>query len=285
MSATNKSLILRLSGGLGNQLFQYAAAMRISGAGGHSIILDDSSYLRNKDRVEQLSKLGITKGKAPDWIRATTKLPMRLVAILVRAGLYKLVAGRKTHWIRNYSPNHRINPTHGVLYDYIILEGLFQNNDNVSPIITKLSDDLLVLKRRKILRQTWQPTIAIHVRLCDYIAHPTLDVCDSSYYQRAISFCKRRLPAARFILFSDNCVAAKEIIKKSDIEVFTGKSDIECFYAMSECDHFIIPNSTFSWWAARLQNTAQKIVVMPKFWYRSARADEVDMVPSGWLQI
>lgn len=126
-------------------------------------------------------------------------------------------------------------------------------------------------------------TCSIHVRRGDYLKFPSNHPQQGmDYYMRAV---KKIGFDSKFLIFSDDIQWCKENFPEMDNFVFIeGLSDYEDLYLMSLCKHNIICNSSFSWWAAWLNNNPNKQVIMPKNWFGSAYSnfDTKDLCCEGW---
>lgn len=128
-----------------------------------------------------------------------------------------------------------------------------------------------------------QNKLCCHLRLGDYDNnyHP---IMTWEYYREALS----RLPDMPVIVFSDDIELAKKLIFGDNIEYSEGRDTIEDFKLMMSCKHFIIANSTYSWWAAWLGGEEDKVVVSPHHenWFgKIAGLDAKDIIPDNWIQI
>jgi hypothetical protein len=119
--------------------------------------------------------------------------------------------------------------------------------------------------------------VSVHVRRGDYVDHFMHYVCTEGYYREAI----RRLngPGTTFVFFSDDlawCRTAFADIRNA--EFYQGDSDVEDLLAMSRCQHNIISNSTFSWWASWLNTTVGKIVLSPNRWFTDQFEEDFESI-------
>jgi hypothetical protein len=110
-------------------------------------------------------------------------------------------------------------------------------------------------------------------------------ICSKDYYAKAISYMKQQLgDGVHFFLFTDDEEWVKEEMHWDiDSTLISGKSAVEDFYLMSLCKHHIIANSTFSWWAAWLNNNPDKMVIVPKHWTCNLQTESIELVPKGWI--
>ncbi|QPH38835.1 alpha-1,2-fucosyltransferase [Pedobacter endophyticus] len=131
-------------------------------------------------------------------------------------------------------------------------------------------------------------SVAIHVRRGDYLTNELLGgLCGLDYYQQAISILEQRIPNAIYFIFSNDidwCKAHLNLPKASAINWNHGLQSYVDMQLMSACKHQIIANSSFSWWAAWLNSYSEKIVIAPKIWANGI--DNNDQVcPKTWLRI
>lgn len=129
------------------------------------------------------------------------------------------------------------------------------------------------------------PTCSIHVRRGDYLNlpnhHPT---CSMDYYKKAMEIMPE---GTKYLVFSDDIQWCKENFIGEEFEFVEGLKDVVDLYLMSSCDNNIIANSTFSWWGAWLNNNEDKIVVAPKLWFGPAKNnfDTKDIIPDKWIRL
>ena len=117
-------------------------------------------------------------------------------------------------------------------------------------------------------------SVCISIRRGDYETNPvfkkTFSICDKTYFENAIAEIQKRVDNPIWVLFSDDIEWAKHNINiEGTVYYETGKDPVwEKLRLMSACKHFIISNSTFSWWAQWLSTSENKVVVSPEIWYR-----------------
>lgn len=138
------------------------------------------------------------------------------------------------------------------------------------------------------LSQTGTNSISIHVRRGDYLKNPQyFDICNTTYYRKAIGLIKEKTDNARFYVFSDDIQWVKENLDLPQNTVYVNwnmKTDSwQDMCLMSHCQHHIIANSTFSWWGAWLNKNEEKIVICPQIFSRTENL--VNVMPDEWIKI
>jgi hypothetical protein len=134
-------------------------------------------------------------------------------------------------------------------------------------------------------------SIAVHVRRGDFL-NPKIaayhGVLDAAYYHKAIEIIQEKDPLATIHFFSDDIEWVKyNIPSRVNTEFVSSpkRSALEDFYLMTKCRHIVIANSSFSWWAAWLNNHPDKIVVAPKNWFAGDSINTDDLIPNTWIRI
>ena len=135
--------------------------------------------------------------------------------------------------------------------------------------------------------------VGVHVRRGDYAHNPGTrqkhGLCSLEYYQTCARQILRQHPRAAFYVFSDDPQWAAENLDLGGPRVLVDHNgperDYEDLHLLSRCRHFIIANSSFSWWAAWLSNWPDKHVFAPKRWLASVQYDASDIVPAGWQRV
>lgn len=137
-------------------------------------------------------------------------------------------------------------------------------------------------------------SICLHVRRGDYVSHPNANkfhgVKGIDYFDTAISLVAQILTDIKIYVFSDDISWCIQNLKSEFITTFVEyeyphKKPKDYFRLMILCKHFIIPNSSFSWWAAWLNQNPQKIVIAPKKWFNDPMIDTSDLIPDNWVTI
>ena len=131
-------------------------------------------------------------------------------------------------------------------------------------------------------------SVSIHIRRGDYLSSTTHTALDQSYYKEAINIVNDRINNPVFFVFSDDIDWCKSNLNLKDAYYvdnnFEGKSYVD-MQLMSNCNHNIIANSSFSWWGAWLNDSNDKIVISPKVWLPKLKILSSNVIPAKWISI
>lgn len=283
------SITTHISGGLGNQLFQYAAGRALSLRRDVDLYLDISSFtvsgnLRSYMLNHYLIKASNLKKK--NWL-------YQKVVDILRSKFGISTEGKVYAEKLNTFDPHVLE-----LGDGAYLLGHWQSQKYFSDYTATIKEDLTLQTPLSqgslvILRQIKKYTsVAVHVRRGDYVTNPVaqqvLGTQTPSYYESAAKYIKRKLKNVHFYVFSDDPIWASQNIltgHKSTTYLPTSQEPYEDLELMRACDHFIIANSSFSWWGASLGSKHGSIVIAPKKWFASKKYSAKDLIPKHWIQI
>lgn len=304
-------IISRLSGGLGNQMFQYATGRALSVLHNTEIKLDVSWYedIRpgTTPRRYQLDIFNITaplahkKDIKPFQKESHFEFIRNIKSLFLVFG----IGHRKIYREKHY----HFDPKLPKLVPPLYLEGYFQSPkyfENISKIIQKE----FTLKKglngeaKKIAEQIKnRECVSLHVRRADYVSNKSTNqfhgTCTPEYYRKAIETLLEKFntqdPAnskkLQFFIFSDDTDWVKQNIKipgsEANIHYVSdlGFTDYEELTLMSHCKHNVIANSSFSWWGAWLNPNPGKIVIAPKRWFANPKINTGDLMPADWIRI
>jgi len=156
-----------------------------------------------------------------------------------------------------------------------ILDGYWQDEGLFDNIKAELRNKL-VFKQKPILNIN-SNSVSIHARRGDYLnGDYFVDLAKTDYYKKAIEYVLSKAENPTFYIFSNDINWAKEyfsFIKQN--KVFLNNNTIEDLYLMSLCKHNITANSTYSWWAAWLNSSPDKIVIQPHKWYETKNIEKL----------
>jgi hypothetical protein len=303
-------IISWLTGGLGNQMFQYAAGFSLAEHRRTVLKLDPSWFHRSPDHAAHnryaLSCLNVTEqfATAEEIDRArgvrltrTERWATRLAHSLRLYQQAKRHAGPSN----SYHPaSFKFDPAFFDQPDPTYLEGMWQSELFFAPVADPLRlhfsfrypmppavADLLARIREG------GPSAAVHFRRGDYARDPefskVIGVLDLDYYQRAMALVLERNPETTFYVFSDDIDAVEREFRPAAPCVFVRVVEPwhshDAMRLMSACDHAIISNSTFAWWAAWLNPGPAKLVIAPDPWFAGGTQDGSDVVPRSWLRL
>lgn len=290
-------IILKLKGGLGNQLFQYAAGMAVASKNNDILKIDNSDYIdKNRSfKRETLRKFDISDFMIKAQIASISeiqriKYPYKSISAISRIMKQKILRQYYVDW----HPN--IFKKVGDLY----LEGYFQSENyftNISDLI--LSEYVL----RPNLAAEIEPllsiiksvdvSVSIHIRRGDYVSNARVSrshlICGKNYYEKALSEILRHYPSAHVFVFSDDQEWVKNNINfqcsctliSSNPEFKISTKPSQELILMANCKHNIISNSTFSWWGAYLNRYEKKIILAPSVWTRGPYS-QANILPEKW---
>lgn len=289
-------VIVRLAGGLGNQLFQYSAGRAVSQRLAIPLKLDLSAVRLGHKRRYRLDHFNIEA-------KPTTRDELSSL-VSSSGGL-----GRLYRWAQRFLPTRRRRifvegPTG---YDPRILKvgrrvylvGYWQREEYFSPIENLLRRELTVrsepdARNRDMLALIDRTqSVSVHVRRGDYVSDPVAHtyhgLCPLSYYDAAIKAMAERVPQLHLFVFSDDMEWTRRNLRYTCATTFVRHNGVEKDYEdlrlMARCKHHIIANSSFSWWGAWLSPYTSKIVIAPKRWFRDTGAGRRDPVPARWLRL
>tara|TARA_B110000879_G_scaffold199548_1_gene272585 strand:+ start:3143 stop:4039 length:897 start_codon:yes stop_codon:yes gene_type:complete len=286
-------------GGLGNQLFIYAAAKRLSILNNADLILDDKSgFVRDFQykRSFQLDNFNINEKKLK--IRKGFQFFSRVYRFLIR-----LINSKKSFNNSKYITQNGMDFEPRLMSkkikNYLYLIGYWQSEDYFKDIEEIIRKDLVITPPfdRKNL-ETFKcienlNSVAIHYRFFDNPDISSPNNATKSYYLSALKYMERVHPDAHYYVFSDKTDLIKDIIElpSSKYTVINHNNSDELaiydLWLMQSCKHFIIANSTFSWWGAWLSSNKEKIVIAPGFtlkedktWWGFTR-----LIPDEWIKL
>jgi len=276
---------VKLWGGLGNQMFQYAL--------GRSLALKNRTYLQ-LDLSEYQDK-----NEAADYISRNFELDLFNVNYITESKENFIVTK-----ILNYTSPVKYVQENGYVYDPSVLEkkgrlylyGYWQCENYFKSIEDTISEDFTFKKQPNAANTQYLNQIAkvnavsIHFRRGDYVTVQTAvnfnGICTVDYYKNAIAQIKSKLENPHFFVFSDDLSWVKENIDFKDPHTYvdgnSGEYSYEDMRLMAACKHNIIANSTFSWWGAWLNHNKDKVVVAPQNWFKT---EKTDIIPDNWIKI
>ena len=284
---------VQLIGGLGNQMFQYAAGLALAKHLEASLSLDIDWFEKKEDRQFDLEAFAL----APNWATDAEKAPfskpnMSLAARAIRKAkpYYRRPVFQEAHY--HYDENFWKAQAPVYLEGYWQSEHYFgkyatdvrtaftfseQVHSSVAPIAEQIKNTLAV---------------SLHVRRGDYVANPNTNkvhgTCSPEYYKKAAALLREDFPTMELFVFSDDIEWAQQNLHFPSTTHFVDSReapDYEDMRLMSMCQHHIIANSSFSWWGAWLNANPHKKVYAPTQWFANSPNDTKDLIPTSWLRL
>jgi hypothetical protein len=295
-------IVVRFKGGLGNQLFQYAAGRALAARHGAPLRFDARWYdtaenLRTVTRTFDLPAFNVEGGLA-------TKDELDAFAFDGSRRLWPRIKGRILRPIRRRvlwsCDSLGWQPCFMRLGSNVMLDGYFQHPEFFSEIQAQLRGELQlrVPAPEKILRMAdelgLQKSVCIQVRRTDFVDNPRTrqihGTCSPDYFRAAWEHIASRVPAARGFVFTDDMTWARKTFDNwQNIVVlgpeYDGPAYLHRFFLMKACHHFIIANSTWGWWAAWLGQRNDSVVVVPRRWLNDEDTHDLGLVLEKWVVI
>jgi len=283
---------VKILGGLGNQLFQVAYAISLSNDLDEEIKLDVSSYKNYKIRSFSLDRFEISnKVEVLNSSHSYTFFNLSTIAYRFYQKIFKTIMNKsdfgksffKTSsrfgYLYNFDPyyyEYKYKSKNKYIYGYFQSESYFKDSADTIKKYFKVTDDLTNKESDYLKKIKNAESIAVSMRLGDdYFKCKDLNVCSPDYYILAIKEMAKLIADVNrvFFIFSDDIEKAKVILADFNELTFIYIEDMKDYQGlrlMYNCQHFIIPNSSFSWWGAYLSDNKDKIVIGPKRWFNSA---------------
>lgn len=301
-------IIVRLKGGLGNQMFQYALGRRLALKYKAELRLDltfllnrlprrdfvfrdyDLSIFNIKERFTWLSRLGRSH-----FIFRDVVFPLQYTWLK----LWDFFD--KNYWARE-KKDYRFDERILNLPDNVYLDGYWQSYKYLEGMEDVLREDFAFKKdfdeksaamAEKICSVN---SVCVNVRRQDYVHNPANSTffvsLEIDYYKRAAEIVAARVANPHYFVFSDEidwCEKNLDFLRPAVFvgHEYAGEKFQYYLRLMTLCKHFIISNSTFSWWSAWLSESLDKIVIAPKNWVRDPEINKNtdDLIPPDWIRI
>lgn len=302
-------IFLRLSDGLGNQMFQYAYARYLQEKYKEIIWINIGSYENNKDREFALAHFRLNanvyvmdgrKGKLfYKFIEHVIKKEKQQCAgksctDIEETNRKKMIAKKDGMYIALPSPFQYYDfpmtkRKNKLLIGYFQTEKYFKEIKDIVKKEFRLKDKLPMDVKRLMKTMQQENSVCVHIRRGDYlkIRWKELNICDESYYKRAMKQIAQEVKNPVFYIFSNTEADLKWIEHNYEFEypvkyVNMNNPDYVELKLMSSCRHFIISNSTFSWWAQYLSTSSEKHVIAPARWYKNNNFSDKEIYMDNW---
>ena len=291
-------VISNIIGGLGNQMFQYAAGRALALTNDRSLLLDLSDFtayqLHHGFELSRVFSLVAAKAEP-----STTH---ELLGWRENYWARKILRRRQLAWLRgkkfvvephfNYWPDFFNINDDCYLYGYWQSERYFKAFEAIIRQDFIFREPLQELNAELSLDMATKQAVSLHIRRGDYVSNPKnhniMSVCDLEYSRLAINYIATQVEQPVFYLFSDDMAWVKQSLPMEFPSVYiehnSGAESYRDMQLMSLCRHHIIANSSFSWWGAWLNANPEKIVIAPKHWFSNGN-DDTDLIPDEWIRL
>ena len=313
----NGEVIISLTGGLGNQLFQFAAGNHISRVFGKKLVLEKEigqPRLNTKGRPSIFSLVNENEietfkfEKFKVIFRRSTNFLLRVSLVENRSYIAKINRSMVTFALKIFSLFYSASKKHLQIYiptelgfqkmhlkgESLFVRGYFQSykfvdSDRSLTQMMSLKPISYSYKLSELTREIQlKSTLIVHVRLTDYVELEEFGIPSAKYYLNAIKEVMGRMRVGEIWLFSDQPDLAIEMFKTEEMPKIRvidnlGLEDSEVWELMRYGSSYVIGNSSFAWWAARLSYKHNAIVVCPKPWFKSIKEPSY-LIPKSWLR-
>lgn len=268
-------IVAKLIGGLGNQLFQYAAAYNLAAINNTELKIDLSEF-----ELYKLHKYSLHHFSFPQKFITSDELN----------GLKEIK-----------EKNYHYDDSFKTFGNDIVLRGYWQSEGYFRESAVELRDNFQLkselssksLEVSELIKKV--NSVSLHIRRGDYAigtySDQILDQLDLAYYFRAIKEISENQKDIVFFIFSDDHEWVKEKLNIDYPVMYVdhnnADANFEDLYLMSLCKHNIIANSSFSWWGAWFNKNQRKKVYAPQNWFNAnvKNINDKDLIPLNWRKI
>ncbi|MBD2655386.1 alpha-1,2-fucosyltransferase [Synechocystis sp. FACHB-383] len=292
-------IIVRLIGGLGNQMFQYAAARRLAEKHSTILKLDIFGFEQYKLHRYSLHCFHI-------WEYLATHNEIKYICKennFFRKIKKKLSSKSSFFVYQNQNllteKFFHFDPEILDASNDVFLDGYWQSEKYFADITNILQREFVVKYQQDPISAKFAEqiqtaeSVSLHVRRTDYVNDSLTNqihgTCNQEYYTQAVQYIGDRVPSPHFFIFSDEPEWAKHNLNLgypiTIVDCNNASRNYEDLRLMSLCKHNIIANSSFSWWGAWLNRKHYKIVIAPKHWFNDPSRNSKDLIPESWIKI
>jgi hypothetical protein len=280
-------VIIKLKGGLGNQLFQYAYGRVLAIKNNVEVRYEFEG--KSGDTAREY-KLGFFNTKAP------FPTPEESRKVKKSYGMFSTINDLfKKKILRQYNIGY-VPST--LLKKSGYVEGYWQSYKYLNQIKKELLQEIQLknpidIKYAELIKQMRDTqSVSVHIRRGDYINDPKTKAehyCFGiEYYNEAFEIIREKIKSPTLFIFSDDIIWAKDNVRTDIPTIFISDENIldyESFILATYCKNHIIANSSFSFWIAWLDQKPEKIVLAPKKWNNRYQSKYKDLLPPEWITI
>ncbi len=278
------SVTVAIDGGLGNQMFQYAAARALAARCDAGLVLDLSFYNDKRHRRFELDAFPIeisgVSGEGSDGIGRRLS---RWIAGGPGGAVYR-------------EPHFHYDPAFEALSAPVRLEGYFPSPRYFAGYEAIIRRELAPPAAEDAESQRLAPligsedAISLHVRRGDYVSRPKINrlmgTCSLAYYEAALARFRATAPCS---CFQTTSPGRRPTCRRHDRWSSSAKGrhapGIADLWLMTLARHHVIANSSFSWWGAWLARRQDGVTIAPTPWFASSAHDETDLLPADWTRL
>ncbi len=301
-------------GGLGNQIFQFSTALNLRGGRSTQLAID----LIGKERtnaegfpeimdfaIETIAPVFIRNNSESSLLKFFVEVQLRIsnkvtrhrmlnsflkylqiLASQVTSALArtKVLSPRGMGWDEKFAAPKESFTVLGNFHSYLFIQPKIKetlinnlksrNNSDAIKAFTRMAHE--------------EKPVAIHIRLGDYISLDELNVVTKDYFTKAVMMIESNIPNSKYWLFTNDEELALTYLPNeiaSRVRVIPQSlNSAQTIEVMWLCDHYIISNSTFSWWGAYLSKSKNPIVIAPKNWFKTI-AEPKYICPAEWIRL
>lgn len=288
-------IVVNLKGGLGNQMFQYAAGRALASKLGVPLLLD-LSFLQSDpggqytQRHYELNQFNIRATLATESDLANFKGTPR--------GFFDKLFRKVSNYKTVNESGSSFNEDFKNLGDNVLLNGFWQSEKYFKAISEEIRRDFTPSfsfaphDQQVISEINNNNSVSLHVRRGDYVSLKSAaeyhGTCGLDYYRAAMRKIEEANGSVKYYVFSDDLAWCKDNFKETSeitfVQSTTGASACDLLM-MSYCRHNIIANSSFSWWGAWLNQNPSKTVIAPFNWFAPHVPVNNDLIPADWIRI
>lgn len=285
-------VVISLKGGLGNQMFQYAAGLSLAKKNNSDLFIDNTWFnnIQPQDTIRQyeLDCFSCTQNFIERKEIKIVDQTKRVESILKKL--------RNPDYFTEYmETSPKFDKKFCKLRGNVYLVGYFQSEKYFIDIRNDLLQEFKFKNRPnsnnvQIINSVRKTnSVSLHIRRGDYVSNKNASKFHGlqglNYYKKAIKIIDSKIKDPKYFVFSDDIKWCKKNLQIENAIFVSNKNGSDDLRIMINCKHNIIANSSFSWWGAWLGENYDKVVIAPKAWFKSKHADSSDIIPSRWLRI
>ena len=272
MNRDKKSISVELQGGLGNQLFGWAAGFALSKKMNLDLTLNTSNLIARQYELDTF--------KLSEKIELSNTKESRIRRMNLTGTSFEEKSFQYDKRFENISMPKR-------------LRGYFQSwkyfDDYQSEIqsFLRLKQESNDLRSLSEITTTYQ-VLGVHIRRGDYVGLENYHgLTSSTYFKNAVQVIRKMSGFEKIMVFSDDILAAREIFQEADYYISSQElsSSPETLILMSRCKSFIGSNSSFSWWAGYIGSSHSELCIFPRPWFTNTSIDSRDLLPPNWITL